>query len=536
MGNVPFMSESRDGNNRRRGGFRWFGWRDVFYLALIGIGVMISGNFSKLKRELREFFPPKTVASTELNREDVYRKAQAETRAELDQEYAKKIAILTKEYEAALKKPASQPGEPLPVPEPALGTVTNIRNLRSGITFKSEVTVSQGGLASKEREDKTSYTASYQLSLRTPTPAKTVAELEKSNPGLAKILPALPALVETAKVSPWFTKLYNNKTGRIREDANSLNELLTMHNLYDCETILNFQAESGRKVFFMQAEMDVVSDGSDGDRLPEMPEKIVSSPYYQPFTSYGWPKQTKTPNPMVAGWEKRMAGARVEIADKATSADRKDWLKDRIKYLQNGIDDLKGRSFLIADYDPFIVLPVDVLRANDDFSPNAGDYAVVIYGDKIYPAIVGDGGPTFKVGEGSLRLAREINPKSNSYSRPVSDLKISYVVFPGTRDAKRSAPDYEKWRQRCHELLGEIGGLGDGYQLHQWEDLLPKPEPPAPEPDPATPADMPPLVPPVVPQVVPPGKPPAIPAIAPQANPPIPASDASVPDKAPGPP
>jgi hypothetical protein len=33
--------------------------------------------------------------------------------------------------------------------------------------------------------------------------------------------------------------------------------------------------------------------------------------------------------------------------------------------------------------------------------------------------------------------------------------------------------------------LQEIGGLGDGYQLHQWVDLLPKTEPaeaaPAPE-------------------------------------------------------
>ena len=53
-------------------------------------------------------------------------------------------------------------------------------------------------------------------------------------------------------------------------------------------------AGSGRGVFLLQAEMDVVSDGSDGDRLPVMPEEIVTSTNYQPFTSYGWRKTGST--------------------------------------------------------------------------------------------------------------------------------------------------------------------------------------------------------------------------------------------------
>lgn len=527
------MNELRGSNRPRNGGVRWFGWRDVFYLTLIGLGILVGSYVRSIKRELMEFYPPKVASKVELNQADIYRKAEAAIRAELDAEYLSKIAILNREHEEALKRPASKPADPLPEPEPALGTVMDVRKLRSGIPFKSEVKVTQGGIASKERVDADSYTATYQLALRVPAPAKTLPELEQTNPGIAKILPGLPAMVAKAAVSPWFTKLYNNKTGRVRRDANSLNELLTKHNFYDCETILNLSAEGGRKVFLMQAEMDVVSDGSDGDRLATMPEEIVNSPYYQPFTSYGWPKRTKTVNPMIAGWEKRMEGARKEIADKETTAARRAWLKDRLSYLQRGIDDLKGRSFLIADYDPFIVLPVDVLTAKDGFSPNAGDYAVVIHGEKVYPAIVGDGGPTFKVGEASLRMAREINPKANSYSRPESDLKVTYVVFPGTREAERVPPDYVKWRQRCHELLGEMGGLGDGYQLHEWEDLLPKPA--APEPEVVAPVteDMPPLVPPVTPQVVPPGKPPVIPAVTPQVSPPAPTSDAAAPDTVP---
>jgi hypothetical protein len=140
------------------------------------------------------------------------------------------------------------------------------------------------------------------------------------------------------------------------------------------------------------------------------------------------------------------------------------------------------------------------LTSSDAFAPKAGDYAVIAYANKVYPAIVGDGGPSFKVGEGSLRLAQELNAKASSYSRPVSDLKVSYLVFPGSREPERTAPDYTKWSQRCHELLGEIGGLGTGYELHTWEDLLAKPvappvpaetpisETPASAPSPETPA------------------------------------------------
>ncbi len=91
------------------------------------------------------------------------------------------------------------------------------------------------------------------------------------------------------------------------------------------------------------------------------------------------------------------------------------------------------------------------------------------------PAIVGDGGPTYKVGEASLRLAKEINPDATPYSRPESDLKVTYLVFPDSRDQERSAPDYEKWKKRCEELLGEIGGIAPGYSLHSWTNTFPPP-------------------------------------------------------------
>jgi hypothetical protein len=364
-----------------------------------------------------------------------------------------------------------------------------VRKLRSGIPFKTEINIAKGGIASVERVSDSSYTAFYQLSLRLPTPAKTMAQLETSSPGLSEMLPGLSALIEKAEVSGWFNRLYENKAERVRREANSLSELLTKHNVYDCETILNLRTPAGKPLFFMQAEMDVVSDGSDGDRLPKMPDEIVNSTHYQPITSYGWKKRTSTPNPMIAGLEKRVVGGEKELSAPGTTAERKVWLRERIAYLKRVIADLKARSFLIAEYDPFIVIPTTLLSSSDPFTPKIGDYAVVLHGGKIYPSIVGEGGPTFKVGEASLRMAREINPKASPYSRPVSDLKVSYLVFPGSRDEEKGPPDYAKWSQRCTELLAGIGGLGAGHALHEWKDLLAPPPPVTPLPAPEAPAN-----------------------------------------------
>jgi len=458
----------------------WFGKRDVFYVTVLVVVWLASGYAGKFKRGLKEVFAPAPVVVSP-DEEDIRRQIEARLRSEMEQELEREIGAMRKAAADKEAKEAADALKPEPATEMAAGSVTDVRKLRSGIPFKTEVKFDKGGIASKERADEDSFTASYQLSLRVPAPAKTMKELENTSPDLSKILPGLPALIEKAEVSSWFHKLYENKVARIRRDAHSLNEVLTKHNVYDCETILNLRTPDGKPVFFMQAEMDVVSDGSDGDRLPAMPDDIVNSTHYQPFTSYGWKKRGKTPNPMVAGWEKRLANGQLELADPATSAERKAWLRDRIDYLKRGIADLKARSFLIAEYDPFIVIPINLLTARDTFAPKVGDYAVVIHGGKVYPSIVGDGGPTFKVGEASLRMAKQINERASPYSRPVSDLKVSYVVFPGSRNPEKGPPDYAQWRKRCAELLGDIGGLGEGYALHEWEDLLKKPEPPAEE-------------------------------------------------------
>lgn len=357
---------------------------------------------------------------------------------------------------------------------PAVSSGGDVRKLARGVELKTHVEIIPGKRAALERKKDSSFSASYRLTVTLPEPAKTIDELEAVNPNLSKLLPGLTSMMNGAKVSHFYHTLYKNKVERLKRNATNLAELTTRHNFFDCETILTMKdASSGRKVLLMQGDMDVVSDGSDGDRMEKMPDEIVNSTHYQPFTSYGWKKRTKKPNPMIEGWKKRVANADSEIAQDSTTEARRSWLVNRKKMLLRGIEDMTHRSFLIAEHDPFIVLPVNMLTdSRDPYAGRAGDYAVVIYGDKIYPAIVGDGGPTFKVGEASLRMAKRLNPSASSYSRPVSDLTVTYLVFSNSRDKVKQPPNYEAWRERCGELIGEIGGLGDAEELESWVDHL----------------------------------------------------------------
>lgn len=472
-----------EGVSRKNAPARGFPWirASIFLVALGVAAIPFTPQGKRLLQKIEQRLKPTPVAQ-EIDAEDIMRQAEARLREKYEQE----LADLRKSAEDAKKQAtaAKKAGEPVALPridEHTAATGGDVTKLRSGIPFKTQVKVEKGGLASKERIDDGAYVAEYTLSVKVPEPSKTLEQLQKVNPDLGKLLPGLGVMLEKPEVSRWFYQLYENKTKRLKRDSMKLTELLTKHNFYDCETILNLRhPQTNRRVFLMQADMDVVSDGSDGDRLATMPDKIVNSTYYQPFTSYGWTKRTKTPNPMVGGWEKRIGNANRELAEAGTTAERKAWLKDRIKYLKRGIEDMTYRSFLIAEYDPFIVIGVNLLTASGDgYTPKVGDYAVVVHGKMLYPAIVGDGGPTFKVGEASLRMAKQLNPKASSYSRPVSNLTVTYVVFPGSRPTKKSPPDYEAWRIKCGELIDEIGGLGEGVELYQWQDLLPQKEMPS---------------------------------------------------------
>jgi hypothetical protein len=473
------MAHSKESmlNDGKQQVFPWIR-ASIFLLVLFAVIV----PFTSVPRKMKDYAKEVILAKREAERMDYVEPAEEVEVIHVEPEQE----VVEVEPEPEVSEVVSTPVEPTVEPDPVMvekpipskehfvGTKGDMVRMSKGFQFDYSFETSKGELASVEREDKKSYVAEYKLKVRLPKASTSLDELSAVNSKLPEVLPGLEGMLESAKVSDFYYTLYENKVKRLEREVTKLNELSTKHNFYDCETILNLtHQESGRKMLLLQGDMDVVSDGSDGDRLAEMPEEIVNSTHYQPFTSYGWKKLTDTPNPMVAGWKKRIGNAKREIADKKTTDYRKSWLKARLKKLQRGIDDMEARSFLIAEYDPFIVMPVNVItNRSDAHAARAGDYAVVIVDDVIYPAIVGDGGPTFKVGEASLRMAKQINENASPYSRPVSDLTVTYLVFSNSRDLPASQPNYETWRERCAELLEEVGGLGDGYELFEWEDLL----------------------------------------------------------------
>lgn len=401
--------------------------------------------------------------------------------------------IVERVVEKIVKVPVEAKPEPMPSKFVAAKTIDTAK-LYNGFEIRSEIETQEGQTATAEREDPSSYEINLAVKIKVPKANQSLKDLEGLNEHLPKMLPELGLLLESSKVSPFYHNLYELKKQRIQRYITRLDRVLSRHHYYDCETILELQHPvSQQKVLLMQGEMDVVSDGSDGDRWPKLDEYISMSDNYQPFTSYGWAKKTKTPNPLLAARVEKLKKYEEEFKIKGLSIERNRFLIANIDLLKREVADLKGRSFLIAEADPFIVMPLSMVGKTKEnaFGPSFGDYAVVIYQDKLYPAIVGDAGPSFQMGEASLRIAKQLNPKSNPYSRPVSDLKVTYLVFPGSKEDKKDAPDLVKWHQKCSELLSGIGGLGDGYQLHQWEDLIAKKRKAA-APKPTKPVETPP--------------------------------------------
>lgn len=362
---------------------------------------------------------------------------------------------------------------------PSIGAMLNITELARGLNLKTVVNFEQGTTASHDRKLKSNYQMTLTLNIKQPQALTEKKDLIKINPYLEKIFPHLDSLLKAAKVSPYYGLLYTRKQTEIRKKLTSVQKILDRHNYYDTETILEItHPQSQRKLLWLQSEMDVVSDGSDGDRLATMPEKILNSSFYQPSTSYRWEKKTNTPNPLLKPWENRLASYKESL--KKAKKEEKNSLHSKIDHAQRVITELKRYSFLISEYDPFIVVPLGIVNQRGNFSPQFGDYAVVIVGDKLYPAIVGDAGPRYKAGEASIRLAKTINPRSSIYSRPVSDLTVSYLIFPGSAEPTPGPPNYTQLSSRCQELLKEIGGIAPNYKLHQWTDLLAPKPPPAP--------------------------------------------------------
>lgn len=453
-------------------------WFKLSLLALIGLGVLslFTPYPARLVRALRATPPPEVRIVERVKRVEVPVEVRVETPAE--QETTNGIP----------PQQAWQPAKLLPMAEiqlppfpPALpqrlesGTFENLTALSRGLNLESKLTFTNGTTASQDRINKKAYLAKVSIELLLPHAANG-KELLHANPDLPKVLTRFHDVMAHAKVSHWYHSLYLHKQNRLRKNLATLSQPLDRHNFYDTDTILEISApDTHRRVLWIQADMDIVSDGSDGDRLPTMPEAIRKSDYYQPTTSYRWKKRTKNPNPLLANWEARLAKLKKDPSKNNSEID----------YAQRVIFDLKRYSYLLAQYDPFIVLPLTLKEGkNDTYRPQPGDYAVVIVGKKVIPAIVGDYGPKYKSGEASLRLGKLVTDKAGVYSRAVSSLGASYVVFPHTAEPEAGPIDYERLNTRCRELLDELGGISPEAEFISVDDML-APKPPAEQTPPA---------------------------------------------------
>lgn len=386
---------------------------------------------------------------------------------------------------------------PTPVPVPTPPPTPFVPNKRmevgkmfNGAQVRATLETDLGGSASSIRKENGSYEVEVKVRVKIPTPHKSLEDLAKLNDKLPALLPGLPALLETAAISPFWDDLYRTKTTLLQKNLTRFDNLLTRHDLFDCETILELQhPTSKRRVLLIQSDMDTDGDGSDSDRVPEIDG---SSATFQPATSYRWPKKTAVPNSFVVPREAKLRQYEAELAGAGVSAARSSDLREGIARLKTEISDLKKYSFLVAATDPFVVLPLSMVGKKSPFACAIGDYCAVAHGGKLYPAIVGDAGPAAKAGEGSLRLCQQLNPKANAAFRPESDLKVTYLIFPGTAERPWDAPNLAKWRERCEQLLNEIGGYGG--ELFTWVDLVKPPAPPPPVVPPA-PTVPPPTVP-----------------------------------------
>jgi Fungal chitosanase of glycosyl hydrolase group 75 len=368
---------------------------------------------------------------------------------------------------------------PTPTPPPLPETYVpyshkEVAKLFNGFEIHSNVNTEAGAPALLERKAPESYVLDLDVRVRVPQAAQTIEQIAQADGQLPTLLPGLISLLGASKVSNFYHGLYQLKVDSLGRTLNRLDQLLSRHNFFDCNTILELtDPKTSRKALFIQSDMDVNADGSDADRTNDVDG---SSTNFQPYTSYRWPKRTDKPSQFIPERELRLKQAQAEFDQKNTAPERKKALKEQIEQLTREISDLKRYSFLISKADPFVVLPGFMLRqSNHPFLPKFGDYVVVIHDGKLYPAIVGDAGPSYKVGEASLRLATQIDPKANAYNRPFSDLNITYLVFPGSAESQPGPPDLPKMHDRCAELLSEIGGYTG--ELWQWQDILATPTP-----------------------------------------------------------
>lgn len=375
--------------------------------------------------------------------------------------------------------PPEKTGHPSPTPIQVLPRKNyDVSKLFSQLLLKSSVSCQQTEqTAIATAANTNSYELDITLHVLWPKAATTIGDLAAATPELPLLLPEMETLLKGVQPSPDFATLLTNKERSLRSNLSMLQKLPYRDSLFDCQTILDLKnGKTSRRALLIQAIMNVNTDGSDGDRNLYI-DRLSAT--YQPQTNYRWPKTGSRPNPCLREFESRLALLDAEMGNGTMTPEVKSTLEKERGYVKATIEELKHWDFLVGTADPFIVLP-SFMVGKSPGQPCIGDYAVVICRGRLYPAIIGDLGPGSKIGEASLRLCRQIDPKSGADCRPVSRPEVTYLVFPGTAEKPFSNPDYRHWSERCRALWKEFGG-NEAADWHEWTSL----EKPWPTPTPA---------------------------------------------------
>jgi hypothetical protein len=98
-----------------------------------------------------------------------------------------------------------------------------------------------------------------------------------------------------------------------------------------------------------------------------------------------------------------------------------------------------------ADEVPYVVIPIAAPPGIEarEFTRlsgvDIGDYGLVVANGRRIPVIVADGGPAYKIGEGSTALLRALD--NGGRPRTIAS-GVTYILFPGSRDPRASlSPD-----------------------------------------------------------------------------------------------
>src|SRR4051812_22266498 len=229
----------------------------------------------------------------------------------------------------------------------------------NGMRIRTTLETALGTSASTDRAEPESYALDLKVHVTVPRPHQSLAQLTKLNAQLATALPELPALLSTATVSPIFDELYRLKVTSIKSSLTRLDNLISKHNFFDCETILNLQHPTTKRMaVLIQGDMDTDTDGSDPDRMPQIDGSSVT---FQPFTSYKWARKTTLVNSFIPGRQAKLNQAQQEL--RSANASRQADLKGTIARLKEEISDLNKYAYLLGASDPYIVLPGSMFSA-----------------------------------------------------------------------------------------------------------------------------------------------------------------------------